>query len=493
MTATGAHGPAAGAIVVWFRQDLRLADNPALEAACRAAAGGASVVPVFVWSPEEEGAWPPGAASRWWLHHSLTALDAALRRRGSRLLVRRGPIVPTLLELARDCGASALHWNRRYEPAGRAQGEALKRAAEDVGLATRSFNGALLAEPWEVATGAGRPYQVFTPFWRAFTARGEPDAPDPAPDAIPAPAAWPGSDPIDALALLPHVDWAGGLRAVWTPGEAGARRQLEHFAGGALADYADGRNRPDQEGSSRLSPFLHFGEISPRQVWHAVRRAEATAGRRGMTRSAESYLRELGWREFAYHLLFHFPHTPAAPLRAEYADFPWREDRALLRAWRRGRTGYPFVDAGMRQLWRTGWMHNRTRMVVASFLVKDLLISWSEGAAWFWDTLVDADLANNTLGWQWAGGCGADAAPFFRVFNPVTQGLRFDPAGDYVREHVAELAGVAGPQIHEPWSRSGGLPGGPAAGGTPYPERVVDHAMARDRALAALATWKGGA
>jgi deoxyribodipyrimidine photo-lyase len=493
MTATGAHGPAAGAIVVWFRQDLRLADNPALEAACRAAAGGASVVPVFVWSPEEEGAWPPGAASRWWLHHSLTALDAALRRRGSRLLVRRGPIVPTLLELARDCGASALHWNRRYEPAGRAQGEALKRAAEDVGLATRSFNGALLAEPWEVATGAGRPYQVFTPFWRAFTARGEPDAPDPAPDAIPAPAAWPGSDPIDALALLPHVDWAGGLRAVWTPGEAGARRQLEHFAGGALADYADGRNRPDQEGSSRLSPFLHFGEISPRQVWHAVRRAEATAGRRGMTRSAESYLRELGWREFAYHLLFHFPHTPAAPLRAEFADFPWREDRALLRAWRRGRTGYPFVDAGMRQLWRTGWMHNRTRMVVASFLVKDLLISWSEGAAWFWDTLVDADLANNTLGWQWAGGCGADAAPFFRVFNPVTQGLRFDPAGDYVREHVAELAGVAGPQIHEPWSRSGGLPGGPAAGGTPYPERVVDHAMARDRALAALATWKGGA
>jgi deoxyribodipyrimidine photo-lyase len=488
VSAAGARGPGAGAILLWLRQDLRLADNPALDAACAAAAAGAAVVPVFTWSPEEEGAWPPGAASRWWLHHSLAALDGELRARGSCLVLRRGPIVPALLELARETGAAAIHWNRRYEPAGRAQGEALRQAAEGAGLAARSFNGALLAEPWEIATGEGRPYQVFTPFWKAFTARGEPAAPRPAPPAIPAPAAWPRSEPLEALGLLPRRDWAGGIRAAWSPGEAGARRQLARFLDDALADYAEDRNRPDREGSSRLSPFLHFGEISPRQVWHAVRRAESVAGGRGATRGAESYLRELGWREFAYHLLFHFPRTPDSPLRSEYADFPWREDPALQRAWRRGRTGYPFVDAAMRQLWRTGWMHNRTRMVVASFLVKDLLISWSEGARWFWNTLVDADLANNTLGWQWAGGCGADAAPFFRVFNPVTQGIRFDPDGDYVRTFVGELEGIAGPGVHEPWAVPGGLP---ALAGGRYPERVVDHGMARERALAALASWKG--
>ena len=490
MTAAVARGPATGAILVWFRQDLRLADNPALDAACEAA-GGAPVIPVFAWSPEEEGPWPPGAASRWWLHHSLAALDGSLREKGSRLVLRRGPIVPALLELARETGAVAIHWNRRYEPAGRAQGEALKRAAEEAGLAALSFNSALLSEPWEIATGQRRPYQVFTPYWRAFLARGEPPAPRPAPASIPAPPAWPRSEPLAALALLPPTDWAAGLRAAWTPGEAGAARQLEHFLGGALAGYAEGRDRPDRDGTSRLSPFLHFGEVSARQVWQAVRRAENTVGGRGMTRGAESYLRELGWREFAYHLLYHFPRTPESPLRAEYGDFPWLEDPALLRAWQRGRTGYPFVDAAMRQLWRTGWMHNRTRMVVASFLVKDLLISWSEGARWFWDTLVDADLANNTLGWQWAGGCGADAAPFFRVFNPVTQGVRFDPEGNYVRAFVEELGGLDGPGVHEPWAFRGSLPAAAGPAGRPYPERIVDHGMARERALAALASWKG--
>ena len=492
MTAAVARGQATGAILVWFRQDLRLGDNPALDAACEAA-GGAPVVPAFVWSPEEEGAWPAGAASRWWLHHSLAALDGALRAKDSRLLLRRGPIVPALLELARETGAVAIYWNRRYEPAGRLQGEALTRAAEEAGLTARSFNSALLSEPWEIATGQGRPYQVFTPYWRAFLARGEPPAPCPAPASIPGPPAWPRSEPLATLALLPCVDWAAGLRAVWTPGEAGAARQLERFLGGALSDYAEGRDRPDREGTSLLSPFLHFGEISPRQAWQAVRRTESAVGGRGMTRSAESFLRELGWREFAYHLLHHFPHTPESPLRSEYGDFPWLEDPALLRAWQRGRTGYPFVDAAMRQLWRRGWMHNRARMVVASFLVKDLLISWNEGARWFWDTLVDADLASNTFGWQWAGGCGADAAPFFRVFNPVTQGLKFDPDGEYVRTHVPELAAVEGRAIHEPWILPGGLPAAGRRASKRYAERIVDHGLARTRALAALATWKGRA
>ncbi len=477
-------------MIAWFRQDLRLADNPALAAAC-ATAGGPPVIPVFVWSPEEEGAWPPGAASRWWLHHSLAALDAELRAQGSRLVLRRGPLVPALLELARETGAVAIHWNRRYEPAGRAQGERLKQAAEAAGLAARSFNSALLREPWELATGEGRPYRVFTPFWRTLLARGEPPAPQPAPASIAAPRAWPRSDALDALGLLPRVDWAGGLRAAWAPGEAGAKRQLERFLAGALAGYAEGRDRPDRDGTSGLSPALHFGELSPRQVWAAVRRTEDTAGGRGVTSGAESYLRELGWREFAYHLLYHFPGTPESPLRAEYGDFPWLEDAALLRAWQRGRTGFPFVDAAMRQLWRTGWMHNRARMVVASFLVKDLLISWSAGARWFWDTLVDADLASNTLGWQWAGGCGADAAPFFRVFNPVTQGRKFDPGGNYVRSHVPELAGLDGAAIHEPWAVPEGLRGAGAPFGSRYPEPIVDHRVARVRALAALASWRG--
>ncbi len=468
---------APGPVLVWFRQDLRLADNPALRAACE---GPGPVVPVFVWSPEEEGSWPPGAASRWWLHHSLAALDAALRANGSRLVLREGPIETALVSLASETGARAIHWNRRYEPAGRAQGEQLLRAAAAAGIEAKSFNSALLHEPWEVATGDGRPYQVFTPFWRALLAKGEPEPPLRTPERIAAPPRWPASVSLEALGLLPTIDWAAGLREAWRPGEAGAAEQLAHFVDGALAGYADDRNRPDLDGSSRLSPFLHFGEIGPRQVWAAVRRTEAAGDRRGLARGAESFLREVGWREFAYHLLFHFPHTSDAPLREEFARFPWLEDAALLRAWQRGRTGYPIVDAGMRQLWKTGWMHNRVRMIVASFLVKDLLISWREGARWFWDTLVDADLANNTLGWQWTAGCGADAAPYFRVFNPVMQGHKFDPEGDYVMSYVIDLKGVDARRIHEP------------GGGVGYLEPVVDHQVARARALAALATIKKG-
>jgi len=309
----------------------------------------------------------------------------------------------------------------------------------------------------------GRPYQVFTAFWRACQAMPEPGVPLPAPECIPAPERWPESLAIEELGLDPIPDWAGGLREVWTPGEAGAMRLLREFL--ARADgYADERDRPDRAGTSRLSPHLHFGEVSARQVWHAAR-------------GVEPYLRQLGWREFSAHLLHHFPHTATEPLRPEFRAFPWRMDAAALRAWTRGRTGYPLVDAGMRELWHTGWMHNRVRMVAASFLVKHLMIPWQEGAAWFWDTLVDADLANNTMGWQWCAGCGADAAPYFRIFNPVLQGEKFDPEGAYVRRWVPELADVPARFVHKPWL----APEPPRE----YPAPIVDHDFARLRALAA--------
>lgn len=431
-----------GATIVWFRLDLRLTDNPALEAA---RLRGGPIIPVFIWAPEEEHPWSPGAASRWWLHHSLAALDADLRARGSRLILRRGPSLQTLQALLRETGAEAVYWNRRYEPALIARDTQIKAA-----LSAQSFNSALLVEPWEMKT-----YRVFTPFWRAVLAKGiSVDRIPPAPRNLPTPANWPKSLPLEELELLPKIDWAAGLRAAWQPGEAGAQEQLRRFVKAAVTRYTAERDRPDLPATSRLSPHLHFGEIGPRQVWAAVAPIADSSG--------WGFLRQLGWREFAHHLLYHFPHTTDQPMRPEFEQFPWQTDPERLRAWQRGRTGFPLVDAGMRELWTTGWMHNRVRMVVASFLVKDLLIPWQEGARWFWDTLVDADLANNTLGWQWTAGCGADAAPYFRVFNPASQAEKFDPHGEYVRRWV------------------------PEAGTPDYPLPIVDHDEARRRALQAF-------
>ena len=424
--------------IVWFRQDLRLADNPAL---AEAAAAG-PVVPVYVWAPDEEGDWPPGAASRWWLHHSLAALDHDLRERGSRLVIRRGPSVAALEELARETGAGAVHWNRRYEPAAIARDTGARRRLPGA----RSFNAALLHEPWTVHTRSGGPFRVFTPFWRACRAVGDPEQAGPAPRRLDPPPRWPRSDALAELGLLPDVDWAGGLAEAWTPGEAGARAALRAFAG-RVSRYAEDRDVPARP-TSRLSPHLHFGEIGPRQVWDAV----------GDRAGAAAYRRQLGWREFAHHLLYHFPQTPAEALRPGWGAMPWRDDPDGLEAWQRGRTGAELVDAGMRELWQTGFMHNRARMVAASFLVKDLLVDWRAGARWFWDTLVDADLADNTLGWQWVAGCGADAAPFFRIFNPDTQ----------ARRHDADRA------YRGRWLGDG-----------PRPDPIVDHAAARERALAA--------
>jgi deoxyribodipyrimidine photo-lyase len=477
--------------LVWLRLDLRLADNPALEAAAK---GGGAVIPVFIWSPAEEGEWPPGGASKWWLHRSLAALDARLRKLGSRLVSRRGPALDTLRALAKETGAGAVFWNRRYEPAVIARDAKVKESLLSDGLVVENFDAALLHEPWTIQNQSGKPFQVFTPFWKHCLAQPDPAGPLPTPKHLPAPAKWPQSVPLDELELEPKINWAVGMCASWRPGEAGAVASLSRFLARAFDDYSVQRNRPDVAGTSRLSPHLHFGEISPRQVWHGLRRLAAKRGLPVGKWRGSQFLAEVGWREFAHHLLFHFPHTPIEPLRANFKKFPWREDAARLRAWQKGRTGYPMVDAGMRELWATGWMHNRVRMIAASFLVKDLLLSWQEGARWFWDTLVDADLAQNTLGWQWTAGCGADAAPYFRVFNPITQGEKFDPRGDYVRRWCPELAKLPVEWIHRPHQAPPQIlhAAGVEPDGT-YPQPIVIHAVAREVALEAFARIKSAA
>jgi len=471
--------------LIWFRLDLRLADNAALLAALDR---GKPVIPVFIWSPDDEKPWPPGAASRWWLHHSLANLQAALAKHGSRLILRVGPVQATIERLLHETQADAVFWSRRYEPSVIERDGSLKKALRRAGCLAESFNSSLLFEPWTIQNKSSKPFRVFTPFWNHCLQQPLKASPRREPPRLPTPASWPQSEPLANLRLEPAVDWAGGLRETWQPGESGANQRLARFLRSGLTGYDEERDRPDHSGTAMLSPHLHFGEISPQQVWHSVRRAGGSQ-QAGSETTNQPFLRQLGWREFAYHLLYHFPETQTKPLRPEYAGFPFRTAPRDYKAWCKGRTGYPMVDAGMRQLWHCGWMHNRVRMVVASFLVKHLLIGWEEGAAWFWDTLVDADLANNTFGWQWAAGCGADAAPYFRIFNPMSQAKKFDPKGDYVRQWVPELAEVPTKSIHR-------LPGGgskPQSGtgkGKAYPAAIVPHMAARRRALEAWASMR---
>ena len=477
--------------IVWFRHDLRLADNPALHAAMQS---GKAVIPLFIYAPEEETPWQPGAASRWWLHESLAALDARLRELGSRLIIRFGPALGTLREIAKETHADEVFWNRGYEPAVITRDRQVKEALRCDGLSAESFNGALLHEPWTIQNQSKKPFQVFTPFWKYCLAKPDPAEPLPAPKILPAPQKWPKSLPLGELELEPKFKWAEGLRVAWQPGEAGATVNLDRFLVKAFDDYTDHRNRPDFVGTSRLSPYLHFGEISPRQVWHGLRQLALKRGLPVEQWRRSQFVSEIGWREFSHHLLFHFPQTPTEPLRANFKKFPWRKDAAWLRAWQKGRTGYPIVDAGMRELLATGWMHNRVRMIVASFLAKDLLLDWQEGARWFWDTLVDADLAQNTLGWQWTAGCGADAAPYFRVFNPTSQGEKFDPHGQYVRKWCPELAQLPGEWLHKPWEAPSKIMAHAGVElGRDYPEPIVSHAIAREVALEAFATIKSPA
>ena len=462
--------------VVWFRDDLRLADNPALLAAC---ADGRPVTFLYVLEDADSVTRPLGAAARWWLHHSLASLARDLSRFGATLVLKRGNARRIVPAFARETGAGLVVWNRRYGAAA-AVDAAIALTLKRSGIRSEAFAANLLFEPEEVRSRNGNGFKVFSAFWRAARVQPPPRAPLKAPGAI-TPAAGAAGDPLESLGLLPEApDWTAEIRASWQPGEVNAAGRLAAFATDRLQDYASQRDYPAEDGASRLSPHLRFGEISPYQVW------AATAAHSG--ESADTFRAELGWREFAYHVFDQFPGFATENIRPEFERFPWQEPYAdEMWAWRRGRTGYPIVDAGMRQLWQTGWMHNRVRMIVASFLTKHLLAPWQIGEEWFWDTLVDADPANNPFNWQWVAGPGVDAQPYFRIFNPVLQGEKFDPKGDYVRRYVPELAKLSDKFIHKPWEAS------PielaAAGITPdmdYPGPIVQHAAARERALKAF-------
>ena len=463
-------------IIVWFRNDLRLADNPALR---HAADSGRPVIPLYILD-ETPSLRTMGAASLWWLDKSLKSLAQDLDRIGGRLLLRRGMAAHVIDEVVKRSGATCVVWNRLYDKASIDRDSEIKASLRAAGIDCLSFNAGLLNEPWTVENGAKQPYRVFTPYWRAARELLGAVTVDPAPKRLKAPAHAPHGDSLAGWDLHPRKpDWSKGF-ADWTPGEAGALARLEAFLSGPVAGYGEGRDVPGIEATSRLSPHLHFGEIGPRQVWLAARNAaehgDAPAGQ------VEKFLSEIGWREFNHAILFHWPDLPTKSFKPEFDGFPWKKNPADLDAWRQGETGYPIVDAGLRELWATGFMHNRVRMIVASFLIKHLLIDWREGEAWFWDTLVDADLANNVGNWQWVAGSGADASPYFRIFNPIAQGEKFDPKGVYVRRWIPELAGVPDEVIHKPWTRAHHLP---AAAKRIYSRPIVDHGEAREKAMAA--------
>lgn len=460
--------------IVWFRRDLRLRDNPALQAAIEA---GHDVIPVYIHAPHEEGAWAPGAASDAWLHHSLQQLDAQLRAIGSALLLRSGDSMAELQALIAESGAEAVYWNRKYEPATQPRDAAIKRGLREQGVQVESHNGYLLFEPWELATLQGGPYKVFTPFWRNALTRWRLAELSEAPRKL-SPVKLPGL-PLKALALEPRLGWDAGFWEHWQPGEAGAQEALEVFAEGALNGYREQRDLPDRTGTSLLSPHLHFGEIAPWRIAYTLEGLRSA----GRDADIDGYIRQLGWREFSWHLLHHFPQTSDVNLNPRFERFAWEPAQPeMLAAWQQGRTGIPIVDAGMRELWATGYMHNRVRMLVGSFLCKHMRMHWKEGTRWFWDTLVDADLANNSMGWQWIAGTGADAAPYFRVFNPVTQAQKFDPNARYISRWVPELAALPVKTRFAPWQ----FPQLLAELAPSYPTQpLVDLAKGRDEALAA--------
>ncbi len=484
--------------IVWFRQDLRTEDNPAFSSAV---ARKAPIAPLFIWSSAETPSDSVmGGASQWWLHHALIDLEQQLATLGLTLIIRQGQPLSVLRELASEIKAEAIFWNRCYDPEAIKRDSQIKERLKQDRLIVESFNGSLLYEPWQLQTKNGKPFQVFTPFWKTVEAR---DALRPlagisqnlrevsqnrSQNLFQKISTKAPSLKVGDLPLLPRLNWADSINKAWRPTREAAKQLLDAFISDRLSVYPIARDHPNLAGTSRLSPYLHFGQISTLEVWYKVKQAlsDSKISRSAQLKEgADAYLRQIVWREFAHHLLYHFPETINSPLQAHFNRFPWQNNAAFLKAWQHGRTGYPIVDAGMRELWTTGWMHNRVRLIAASFLVKDLLISWQNGASWFWDTLVDADLANNTLGWQWVAGCGADAAPYFRIFNPVLQGEKFDPNGEYVRKWVPELASVPTEVIHCPWKLSSY-----ERDKLNYPPPLVDHGQARLQALAALKSMK---
>jgi deoxyribodipyrimidine photo-lyase len=470
-----------------FRNDLRLSDLPGLAAA----AAGGPVLPVYILDEDSAGERAPGGASCWWLHHSLRTLAADIEAGGGQLLLRRGNTANCLRQLVHASGAGAIHFSRSYSPWETALEQQLRREF-DSELTVKRFPGVLLYEPEHIANKAGEPFKVFTPFWRHCRRQHEPGPPPRAAGPITWAPVPDNSDLLADWALLPRdPDWAAHWPSLWTPGTAGARRTLEKFLRHSIHNYASGRDRPAEEATSRLSPHLRFGEISPREVWHKAR--ELVARNPELQEQVDKFLSELGWREFSYHLLYHFPTIPELPFKAQFAEFPWLGNQAQLCAWQRGQTGYPVVDAGMRELWHTGYMHNRMRMVTASFLTKHLLTHWRAGERWFWDTLVDADPASNSCSWQWVAGSGADASPYFRIFNPVIQGEKFDAGGDYVRRWVPEIAALPDRYLHRPWEAPAAvLSKANIVLGQDYPLPIVDHRAARESALAAYQQIRNG-
>ena len=470
--------------IVLFRKDLRLQDNTALAEAIEL---GQSILPVFIWCPDECVDWAPGAASKWFLHQALGSLQAQLSDHGGDLVLAEGKTLTVLKALIKKTGASAVYWNRCYEVPIRERDAEIKKTLREEGVRVESFNSSLLNEPHTVSTGSDKPYKVYTPYWKKVKDRKiqEPVKPD-LNTANFASTRGLGQS-LSSLNLLPKERWYKKFETIWDASESAAMARLDKFLADPVMSYDTGRDIPDIEGTSSLSPYLHWGLIGPRQIMHRLREKHNLHAK-----GPQIFAKEIYWREFAYNVLYHFPHTPDEPLQEKYADFPWEKDKLMLKRWQKGQTGYPIVDAGMRQLYETGWMHNRVRMIVSSLLVKHLLQDWKDGARWFWDTLVDADLASNTLGWQWSGGCGADAAPYFRIFNPMTQGKKFDPDGDYVRRWVPELKDVPSKFIHEPWEAPEGLlERANCKLGEDYPELVIEHKEGRARALAALDKVKG--
>lgn len=472
--------------IYWFRNDLRLSDLNGLHAAAQ----HASVLPVFILDPEEGGEWAIGGAAQWWLHHSIDNLAGSIAERGGKLILRRGKPREILAELAQQTGASAVYCSRQYQPWADALERETLDALQGVGGTLKRYPGTLLFEPGDVLTGSGQLFKVFTPFWRACLRKEPPTTPKAVPDVCWADSQTISSDDLDDWRLLPSKpNWASGWESLWQPGEAGAHEALSTFLTDGVQHYGDGRDIPGKRHTSRLSPHLRFGEISPRQVWHEAQLAKSQHP--GGESAVDKFLSEIGWREFCKHLVALFPEMPDRAFNPKFEHFPWAGNPDHLRAWQRGQTGYPIVDAGMRELWQTGFMHNRVRMVVASFLTKHLLTHWREGERWFWDCLVDADLASNACSWQWVGGSGADAAPYFRIFNPVAQGEKFDKDGDYTRRWVPELAELPNKYLHKPWEAPAlTLEAAGVKLGSTYPEPIVDHKTARETALAAYGTLK---
>lgn len=471
--------------LIWFRQDLRLKDNPALH---YATTNGYAVIPVYILDDESAAQWKMGGASRWWLHQSLQSLNSDLRE---HMIFRAGKADDVLSELIKGTAADAVFWNRCYEPWRVKRDKDIKQSLKDDSIEVETFNGSLLWEPWEILKDDGTPYRVFTPYYRkGCLKKKEPRNPMPRSERITYADHGADTGKLDDLELIPSIKWYEQMETFWTPGEDGAHARLETFLEDGFKGYKEDRNRPDRENVSRISPHIHFGEISPHQVWDTIRAYGEINSI--PEKDVDCYCSELGWREFSYYLLYHFPHITWENFQPKFNNFPWNAQESQdLERWQKGQTGIPIVDAGMRQLWQTGWMHNRVRMIVGSLLVKNLLIHWHRGEEWFWDTLVDADLASNSASWQWVAGSGADAAPYFRIFNPLTQGEKFDPEGEYVREFVPELKNMPKQYIHKPWEA------GPLilkeAGvelGKDYPEPIVDLKASRERALKAFETTK---